>query len=203
MVLKRVTCPALVLAVLLVALFLEPSHAHRVTIFAWVEGETVHTESKFSGGKRVVAGTVEIYEHPSGTRLLSGSTDSSGRFSFPLPQEVRENGSGLRAVILAGMGHQNDWHIPPEEFGGAAGPASTKSVSPGTPSPSGTPPAGPAETEEYRRILEETLDRKLTPLVQRLEAMERSGPGAAEIFGGIGYIVGLLGIGLYLRSRKR
>ena len=26
--------------------------AHKIIIFAWVEGDTVFTESKFSGGKR-------------------------------------------------------------------------------------------------------------------------------------------------------
>ena len=32
--------------------------AHNVTVFAWVEGDTVHVESKFSGGRRPVAALV-------------------------------------------------------------------------------------------------------------------------------------------------
>jgi nickel transport protein len=193
------------LAALLLLLFAGPAHAHRVNIFAWVEGQTVHTESKFSGGKRVVAGTVEVYDRGSGTKLLSGTTDKEGRFSFPLPQGVRQNPAGLRIAVIAGMGHQNDWLLSPEELGGSAAPspvpAPASSAAKELP-PSPSPDSG-GDTEELRRILEETLDRKLAPLQQRLNAMEQSGPGATEIFGGIGYIVGLVGIGLFLRSRRK
>ena len=61
------------------------AHAHKVTIFAWTEGETVHTESKFSGGKRVQGGKVEIFDSK-GALLLDGLTDSNGKFSFKAPR---------------------------------------------------------------------------------------------------------------------
>ena len=40
-------------AALLLLLAAQPL-AHNVTVFAWVEGDTVHVESKFSGGRRPV-----------------------------------------------------------------------------------------------------------------------------------------------------
>ena len=46
------------LACLLIA---SPVRAHRVIIFGWVEGDLIHTESKFSGGKKVKNGTVVAY----------------------------------------------------------------------------------------------------------------------------------------------
>lgn len=75
--------------------------AHKVTIFAWVEGDTVHTESKFSGGRRVKDGKVEVFD-PAGTRLLEGRTNDNGEFSFKAPQV-----SDLKVLLTAGMGHQN------------------------------------------------------------------------------------------------
>ena len=36
-----------------------PVLAHKVIIFAWVEGDTVFTESKFAGGKRAVGAQVQ------------------------------------------------------------------------------------------------------------------------------------------------
>ncbi len=62
--------------------------AHRVNIFAWVEGDTVHTESKFSGGKRVNGGEIVVYDLE-GKQLLSGKTNAEGEFSFKIPEKDR------------------------------------------------------------------------------------------------------------------
>ena len=35
---------------------------HKVNIFAYVEGDTVYTESYFSDGKKVEGGVVEVYD---------------------------------------------------------------------------------------------------------------------------------------------
>ena len=37
--------------------------AHNVTVFAWVEGDTVTVESKFSGGRRPKNAPIEIYDN--------------------------------------------------------------------------------------------------------------------------------------------
>jgi len=55
--------------------------AHKVNVFAWIEGDTVHTESKFSGGRRAKGATVEVYD-AADLLLLSGKTDDRGCFSF-------------------------------------------------------------------------------------------------------------------------
>ena len=76
------------------------AYAHKVTVFAWVEGDTVHTESKFSGGRRARQATIEVYDDQD-KRLLTGQTDDNGQFSFKIPED-----SALRIVLHAGMGHQ-------------------------------------------------------------------------------------------------
>ena len=55
------------------------AHAHRVTIFAWVDGDTVHTQSKFGGGKKVNNGQINVYD-PDGNLVLTGNTDENGEF---------------------------------------------------------------------------------------------------------------------------
>lgn len=40
-----------ILCLFILAVPLSKAYAHRVTVFAWVEGNRIHTESKFSGGK--------------------------------------------------------------------------------------------------------------------------------------------------------
>ena len=64
------------------------AHAHRVSIFAWVDGDTVHTESKFGrrpGWSR--AAWVRVFDLE-GNLLLEGKTDDNGEFSFQVPKRV-------------------------------------------------------------------------------------------------------------------
>ena len=60
--------------------------AHNVTVFAWVDGDTIHTQSKFSGGKRVKNAPILVYDVKD-VLLLEGKTDENGMFSFKIPQK--------------------------------------------------------------------------------------------------------------------
>jgi nickel transport protein len=52
--------------------------------------------------------------------------------------------------------------------------------------------------------VEETTDSSLKPITKALAETERDkGPGLREIIAGIGYIVGIMGIILYFRAKKR
>ncbi len=173
--------------------------AHRVNLFAWVEGDTVHTQSKFSGGKRVKEGELIIYDLD-GNQLLSGKTDDQGEFSFPIPGRV-----GMKMVIKAGTGHRGEWTIPVDELGGVSEPkveaaASVKNV-----------PEKPIEQvfisgvdrDEIRQIVEQTLDQKLKPVFSLLVETRETGPSLRDILGGAGYILGLMGLAAYIHFRRK
>ncbi|MBS3810210.1 MAG: hypothetical protein KGY38_08655, partial [Desulfobacterales bacterium] len=51
--------------------------------------------------------------------------------------------------------------------------------------------------------LDEKLDQKLAPVMRILSELKNPGPSANEIFGGIGYIVGLFGVAAYIYSRRQ
>ncbi len=87
------------LAVTLLCCFAAPhaAHAHKVTVFAWAEGDRVFTESKFSGGKMVKAGKVEVFDS-SGNLLLEGRTDDNGAFASGAVI------TDLKLLFTAGMG---------------------------------------------------------------------------------------------------
>jgi hypothetical protein len=89
---------------------IEPVDAHRVNLFAWVEGDTVYVESKFSGGKKVKAGKI-IVTDPQGTELVKGTTDENGEFSFKVPKKTE-----LKIVLLAGAAHRAEWTISAAEL---------------------------------------------------------------------------------------
>jgi nickel transport protein len=56
---------------LLMVVWVNSALAHKVTIFAWVQGDRVYTESKFSGGRKAVNAGVEVL-NADGERLLEG-----------------------------------------------------------------------------------------------------------------------------------
>jgi nickel transport protein len=167
--------------------------AHKATIFAWVEGDTIVTESKFSGGRRAVNSPVHVYDGK-GREILNGKTDEKGEFSFKLP-EITD----LKIVLEAGMGHRAEWRIPEAELRGDV------DVPPESGEIQEPPPEGSAllSREEVKQIVEDSLDTKLRPITRRLAEMEEKGPSVTEILGGIGYIFGLMGVALYFKSRGR
>ena len=109
-VMKRL-CTGFALTLLCCFLILPSAHAHKVTVFAWAEGDRVFTESKFSGGKMVKAGKVEVFDNR-GTLLLEGRTDDHGAFAFQAPAIT-----DLKIVLTAGMGHKNSWQLSAADLG--------------------------------------------------------------------------------------
>ncbi len=170
--------------------------AHRVNIFAWVEGDTVHTESKFSGGKRVKGGEIVVYDLD-GKQLLSGKTNADGEFSFKIPKKT-----GMKIVIQAGMGHRGEWTIPTSEL---VPPEPESTGSPKTSQEASEPriEESPADLDEIRGVVEQSLDRKLNPILKMLAESRDKGPTISDILGGIGYILGLMGLAAFLHYRRK
>lgn len=183
--------------------------AHKVTVFAWVEGNTVYTQSKFAGGRKAKNAPIEIYDK-TGKKILEGKTDEKGEFSFTAPAKME-----MKVVLVAGTGHQGEWVIPESDFADMADtPVQTE---PEPPAPMVSTTAAPIETgsqesvsgcvsrEEVRQMLDAALDKKLRPLsmaVHKLSDPDHA-PGVSDIAGGIGYIFGLVGVASYVHSRRK
>ncbi|NJB67119.1 nickel transport protein [Desulfobaculum xiamenense] len=201
-----------VLAALFATLLLaQTAHAHRVTIFAWEEDGAIHTESTFSGGKKARDSKVVVSDAASGKEILTGTTDDNGLFTFPIPAEAKAARMDLKIDLYAGVGHAGQWIIAADEYLGeaetAVGTATAQSAD-ATPQPAPVAPAAGAQTlsgideATLTRIVEHAVDRKLAPIARKLAEEETAGPGAVEIFGGIGYIFGLFGVAALVRSRR-
>jgi len=167
--------------------------AHKVYIYAWVEGDRVFTESFFPDGRKAVHSQIEVLDEH-GNKLLTGKTDSQGMFSFPLPPKKE-----LKIVLRYPGGHRAEFDLEVEEKPVSEGRHEGGHTDNHPPSV-GVPCIG---EEEIRTIVEEVLDEKLEPIKGRLAASQKRGPGIAEILGGIGYIIGLMGVAIYFTHRKR
>jgi nickel transport protein len=182
-------------------------------VFAWVEDETVHTESYFPGGKVVHGGILSVYDS-NGELLLTGETDEEGMFSFAVPKR-----DALTIVLDASMGHRATFVLSREELGlpltapsaeaenglsgsgnGETDDSQSKSISEITRSPGDFA----VTSEDIRRIVQEEVSKQLSPLaatLNRLAREERVSPG--DVIAGIGYIVGLMGLVMFIYSRKK
>ncbi|NDV18906.1 hypothetical protein GO013_05665 [Pseudodesulfovibrio sp. JC047] len=183
-------CLAMVATLFLAAV----SEAHKVNIFAYVEGNTVVTDSGYSRSKRVQGGVVEVRDGSTGKLLLSGTTDTTGRFDFEIPAEVRENQADLRLLLKAGAGHQAEWTVTYAEFSHTPGIFSDTT--------SDHVHTAVQVTSSSSQDVETLLRRELEPIKRMLAEMHDAGPSVTEILGGIGYIFGLFGVVAYMKSRK-
>jgi nickel transport protein len=194
-----------VLAILMVLLPLMavPVSAHKVNVFAWVEEDTVHTQSKFSGGKKVKGGKIIVYD-AKGNRLLEGKTNDRGEFSFKAPKMT-----AMKIVLEAGMGHKGEWMIPEEEIRGMASDQGQTVELRKNVTDEAEKTALPVSTsgltvDDIRLAVEKALDQKLTPVIKMLaESQQRDNISLTDVVGGIGYILGLLGLGTYVHYRKK
>jgi nickel transport protein len=184
--------------------------AHNVTVFAWVDGDTIHTQSKFSGGKRVKNAPILVYDFKD-VLLLEGKTDENGMFSFKIPQKT-----SLKIVSKASMGHLAVWKLRAEELGEAESKTAVQPIGMKAPPVTDSGSAGIEKNvdvfestkislgkREIEEIINASLDKKLRPITQMLADAMNQKPGFTEIMGGIGYILGLVGIALYFANRKR
>ena len=177
------------IAACLLLVWAGPASAHKAMIFAWLDGDTVYTESKFSGGRRVKGGEVIVYDLE-GNQLLKGKTNDKGEFSFKVPKKT-----GMKIVLLAGMGHRGEWTIPLEEIqevaAGETGTATSKETDVEKPEKQARPaPVAGVSPDEIRMAVEKALDKKLKPVMKMLAESKEHGPSVTEILGGIGYILG-------------
>lgn len=191
---------------LIVFCFSSTVFAHKVMVFAWVDGDTIHTRSKFSGGKKAINSDILVY-NTDNKLLLQGKTDQEGEFSFPIPART-----DLRIVLNASMGHKAEWVILSDEIITVPASASNKSklTNDKAADESFLHNASDLQQvsisltkEEIRDIIEKELDRKLAPVIKMLEDSYTKGPEIKDIIGGLGYIFGLAGVAFYFANRKK
>lgn len=191
-----------ILCSMLAILFFLPHQlfAHKVNIYAYISDGIVYSESYFADGSRCRSCAVEVFDKKTGKILLDGKTDENGKISFKMPPV-----GSLKLVLKAGAGHQAiyylslDEKLPTDKSNEATAARSKfhdktgafnqeKCLSP----------------EELEAVVNKAVEAKLQQVMSRLGAIQENidRSSVREIIGGIGYIIGIAGIVLYLTSRR-
>jgi len=202
-----------ILAALLLLCLCTPSSAHRVTLFAYVDGDVVRVECGFSRSQKVRHGKIMVTDVVTGASVLEGLTDEQGAFSFRPSDAVLRSGHDLRISVAAGEGHLSDWVMTAKELRSlnahpAAGDAAQTlpNANEGEPeAAAGRAAAAPAlaglSEQELEALVGRVLDAKLAPLKSELAQARDRGPDLRDIIGGLGWILGLLGLAAYVKYR--
>lgn len=208
------------------------AQAHRVNIFAWLENDNVIVACDFGKDRPARDAEVSVLDNVDKKTLLKGRTGADGRFTFRVPSVVREGHGLIIDVNAGQGHHNEWTMEASElyaaasltaGFDQAAIAAKEQSADQGqnlpaaaSPDPGKTATAKPLEpvasqppnmnmplsATETRQIVQEVVERHLAPIHRELASREASGPTVAEIIGGIGWIVGLVGIFLFIKSRR-
>ncbi len=191
----------LLLSLLLLPVLAAPAEAHKLKVFAAVEGNAVAGYAFFIGGGRAM-GTPWTAKDAAGTVIAEGKTDDEGRYRFIPPQPVT---SDVTITVNTQEGHIASAVISPSRFGGLA--AAEAAVAAPT-AASAAPAAGSSQSssqavsdERIAALVETAVQRQVEPLLERIEQMDDR-LRFADILSGIFLIIGLAGIGLWARSRK-
>jgi nickel transport protein len=188
--------------------------AHKVNVFAYVEGDMIVVEGYFSGNVKAQNSVVEVFDSD-GKKILEGKTDEKGICRFKLADLPPIKGD-IKIVLEGGMGHKADFTLSQADL-----PVSTQKVPTPQPKTQRTTAAAPAlvavqpsgqvqDSALMKKIVEDAVDQKIQPLVKILGNQQKmlmeqkdKGPTITEIVGGIGWILGIVGVAGYFMGRNR
>lgn len=173
---------------ILLAVMAGPAAAHRLKVFATVEGHDITGYAFFVGGGRA-RDSAWAAKDAAGTLLANGKTGSDGTYRFTAPRPVTAD---ITVTVNTGEGHVATATVKATRLGGAA----TAQASP-APAATGETTPPPSATDE----IEAAVQRQIEPLLERIEAMD-SRLRLTDIMSGLFLIIGLAGIGLWYRGRK-
>lgn len=203
-------CRSAVPAALAVGLLASPAWAHRVNVFAVAQGRHVLCTGYFASGAKPANCPIQVLL-PDGSTLIEGRTNDQGQFAFEAT--IRAD---LTIVLDVGDGHRAEYVLKadklPADLPGVGyqssaaslpAPAAFPSTIPRGPGPDNSAPAAGAITDErLREIVTDVVARQLLPIQAQLQEARERRIGPTEVLGGIGFILGLLGVYAYARSRS-
>ncbi len=183
-------------------LFPQETFAHKVKLFAVVEGGEISGYAYYSGGAKVRGAEIEI--HVEGLSDISRSlTDDEGKFRFKPTVSAQH-----RLKLTTKDAHTAEWTISAEEltflgagaFAGGGGEDENKTSMSKSEMAVSNSGKGSVAATDYDRI-EEAVARQVGPLRREIEAYHEKILWH-DILGGIGIISGIAGFAFYLRAAK-
>ena len=205
------------LCVLVACILLDakPAYAHKLKLFATVDGNKIAGYAYLSGGVRLRGQTVQV-SSPGGHKLGHAKTNDNGEFVFIARYKCDHI---LR--IDAGNGHAASFVVKAYELPDdlpAIGKKITSTDAPVAAAANAVKPSGASETSaeaivtditgrplssaEMEKMIARAVARQIRPMREQLDSFEES-IRLRDVFGGIGYLFGVTGIAFYFLGIRR
>lgn len=185
---------ALILAGVLV--LVGPALAHRLKLFATVEGTVISGRAFFVGGGSPGGATVTIRDG-AGTVVATVTTDADGAFRWTAP-----GADAYRLQVDVGDGHGAEASIAAERFAGHSAPVRAPAEPPTVAEPPPGACTGSPTTADLAAMIDDAVARQIRPLLEAtVEADARV--RFNDVVGGLGAILGIFGTALWVAGRRR
>lgn len=169
--------------------------AHNVVGGVYAIGTTIEGEAGFSNGDMAKAGTQVLITNAAGQAIAELLTDEEGFFVFEANQRIDHH-----FKLDMSSGHVLEMILPADELP-ASLPGSTPIVSVQSNLKTPVSVSG-VDAAVLQQMVERAVAKQVKPLRKELAAYKEKA-GLQDLLGGIGYIFGLVGLGIWLRQRKQ
>lgn len=168
------------------------AYAHNVVGGVYAIGETIEGEIGFSNGDMAPAGTEVVISDATGKELGKVVTDAEGLFVFTAQQRIEHH-----FFANLSSGHVAELVLPADELpetlpGGGKIPIAK---------PQSSAPNFTGDQVALQAMIEKAVAKQVAPLRKELAAYKEKA-GLQDVIGGIGYIFGLCGLGIWWRQRQ-
>jgi len=176
---------------LLIAMVPGTAWAHKLNVFAVVEGDQIRGEAYYRGRVPVRGATVKVLG-PAGQELGQAKTDDDGKFTF-VPKVRCDH----KLVLDSGDGHIEEYAVTAAELPAGLAPLEGSPPMPLPPVAPNPPPPAPSAATDQAALASQIaqLRREVDDLKNRTQLR--------DILGGIGYILGLTGLAFYFLGARR
>jgi hypothetical protein len=191
---NRILKQGLLTLMTLLSLSLMPVYAHNVVGGVYAIGDQIEGEIGFSNGDMAAEGTEIKVSDTQGNLLGTVVTDSEGLFVFTAQQRIDH-----QFFANLSSGHVLELMLPADELpeslpgGNAVSNADMVQTS--------TPVNFSGDQVALQQMIEKAVAKQVKPLRKEL-AEYKEKASLQDVIGGIGYIFGLCGIGIWWRQRQ-
>ncbi len=180
----------------LLVLSARPADAHKIFASAWTDGADIEGEIGMSNGEMAQPNiVVEVFDGE-GNKLGETQVKEEGLFRFTPTKAVEHHfkanlGAGHVATVVVGLDE-----LPENLRKGSPEIQNTAS-----PAPSSKTPAVQPLSTDVQKLVAKAVRQEVQPLRKEIASYKEKND-MQSILGGIGYILGLTGIGFYVAARR-
>ncbi|QFT75320.1 cobalt ABC transporter permease [Ruegeria sp. THAF33] len=173
-----------------------PALAHKVIAGVFESGDVIEGEIGFSNGD-MASGTEVIVTGPDGAELGRSVTDADGFFVYTPTSAVAHT-----FFADLGAGHVAEVTMSAEDVARIMGVAVAENGDSSSAALAQASGSAASLSAEEQQVIAKAVRDELRPLRREIAAY-REQNDLQTILGGIGYIVGLFGLGFYMAARRK